>query len=319
MRIGGFGGRGPLAVAREVVALTFRGSRSDLERVTGLRFEAALVLIFLATRCVHLGQAAVDLSLAGSRYTREMVAVGLGGACLVESLILAAVCLRIGRLSPAAMLADAAFGAVGLGVMAVATTAMPGRAGSLDWMLPYTVATAAGLGLLAGGDLIARPDPRARSGTAGSMVTGRRWPGAVAVALAAVYVVSVVLPRRLPDEHWAQIGGNTANYVVFFAAACLAKLFVRQRLSLIASRSAEVTRAAAQVAHEAQWRAVAVDVFGPVVALLDGVAQAEDGKLAASITQEADRLISMIEAVRPLDGDARPNLERFTTRGAESP
>jgi hypothetical protein len=288
-------GRGPLGIARDVVTLTFRGSRADLARATGLRLEAALVLIFFSARCVHLGQAGVDLALAGRSYTDEPLAIGLSVACLVESVAVAGACLRAGSLRPGALLADATFGAVALMVMSAACSTTPDRAGSLNWMLPYTVATSAGLGLFAAGDLVER------RGKTGAM---RRWPAVVALGLSGVYVVSELLPHRLHDEHLAQILGNAANYAVFFIAAFLAKMFVRRRLSLIASRNAEVTRAAAEVAHAAQWRAAVVDVFGPVVTLLDRVADAEDGQLPPSIRQEADRLISMIEAVRPLESDS---------------
>jgi len=46
--------------------------------------------------------------------------------------------LRAQRLTGWALLGDAAFGVVGLAVMSAATTMTPGRAGSLNWMLPYT-------------------------------------------------------------------------------------------------------------------------------------------------------------------------------------
>lgn len=316
--ISGMGERGPISMVRDVVVLTFRGSRSDLERVTALRLQAALLLVFLAVRCVHLGQAGVDLALAGSAYTHEGLALGLGLACVVESALFAAVSLRGRRLRRSALLADALFGVVGLGLMLAATSATPGRAGSLNWMLPYSVATATGLGLVALGDLVGGP---ARGDDAGLGALGPRrgrggeahqqppraalfdglWPLGVALGLGGAYVASVYLPHRLADEHPAQIWGNAANYPVFFAAAVLAVVVLRRRLALISSRNAEVTRAAAQLAHEAHWRAVAVDVFGPVIDLLDRVADLHDGEVPTPLRNEADRLISMIEAVRPLE------------------
>jgi hypothetical protein len=311
---------GLFRVARDVVVLSFRGSRSDLERVTARRLEAAALLVVLAARVVHLGQAGVDLALAGHIYTHERLALGLGAACLIESALFAAVSLHARRLTRRALLGDALFGVVGLGVMSVATSATFGRAGSLNWMLPYTVTTAVGLGLVALGDLAGRSAPAKDAspaavgprsvevavGTDQQLTTGRfegLWALGVALALGCSYVASAYLPHRLADEDPAQIWGNAANYPVFFAAAVGAAVVLRRRLSLISSRNAEVTRAAADIAHLAQWRAVAVDVFGPVIDLLDRVVDLDDGEIPAPLRDEADRLITMIDAVRPLDGN----------------
>ncbi len=146
--------RNPIAVAREVRELTFRGSRAELERATALRLQAAVVLLFLAARCFHLGQAGVDLALAGHAYTVEWLALLLGVACVVESLGVAALTLGARRLTWGRSSPTLVFGVAGLALMAVATSSGPGRTGSLNWMLPYTVATATGLGALAGGDLV---------------------------------------------------------------------------------------------------------------------------------------------------------------------
>jgi hypothetical protein len=66
--------RSPARLVCEVAAVTFRGSRAELQSATALRLEAVIVLIFLAARGVHLGQAAVDLGLAGRTYTRAWLA-----------------------------------------------------------------------------------------------------------------------------------------------------------------------------------------------------------------------------------------------------
>jgi hypothetical protein len=320
--------RNPIRVAREVLALPFRGSRTELERATALRLQAAVVLLFLAVRCVHLGQAGVDLALAGRHYTVAWLAFALGGACLLESVAIAAVTLSARRLTPGAMLADAAFGVAGLAVMAIATSSGPGRAGSLNWMLPYTVATATGLGVLAGGDLVAtgaaggkheggavgsKPEGgTADGGRETSAASGEREGGAVgrlgreqagllllAVTLGGVYVASAYLPHRLGVDHPGQIWGDAANYAVFFAAGALTLKVARGRVAAMSARNAEAATAAAAVAREAQWRAVAVDVFSPVIALLDRVVSLPDGELPDTVREEAGRLIAMIEAVRP--------------------
>jgi hypothetical protein len=192
--------------------------------------------------------------------------------------------------------------------MSVATSSTSGRAGSLNWMLPYTVATAAGIGLVALGDLVSTPGAGEDDEEPDPGMLKRLWAPGVVVALGGAYVASAYLPHRLADEHGAQIWGNAANYPVFFAAAFGAAVLLRRALSLVSGRNAEVSRAAAQLAHEAEWRAVAVDVFGPVIDLLDRVADLDDGEIPPQLRDEAGRLICLIDAVRPFDIDlsARP-------------
>jgi hypothetical protein len=305
---------GPIRAVRGVFSLTFRGSRQDLERETALRLEAAVLLIFLAARFVHLGQAGIDLGLAGRSYTRHRLAWGLGSACLLESLLFAGVTLRAGRLTRPALFADALFGLAGLVVMSVATTKT--LKGSLNWMLPYTVATAAGLGLVAmgavTGDLdtpIDRPQSDAKPTlTRPARYLRRRpvglaqstWPCfALVVTLAAVYVWSAY------REHSDQIWGSAGNYFVFFVAAGAAVAVLRRRLAVIGARNAAVTGAAAELAHDAQWRAVAVDVFGPVLHLLHRLVGLDDGEVPSGLQEEANRLILLIEAVRPGEANVR--------------
>jgi hypothetical protein len=293
--------RSPARVAREVISPTFRGSRRELELATAVRLQAAVVLIFLAARCVHLGQAMVDLGLAGGVYAHEGLAIGLGAACWLESVAFAALVLGARRLSRGALLGDAVFGVVGLAVMSMATDPTPGRADSLNWMLPYTVATATGLGTVMLGDLVDRGRRIGRG--------ARLWPLAMALGLAGAYIASAYLPNRLRGDRPDQIWGNAANYVVFFAAGVLTLAVTRRLVAALAARNADVTRTAAELAREAQWRAVTVDVFGPVVDLLDRVAQLRDGSMPAPVMREACRLIAMIDAVRPGDVGSRADGE----------
>jgi hypothetical protein len=297
----------PARLARDAFALTFRGSRRDLEEVTVGRVQAALLFLLLAARCFHLAQAGIDLAAGHGVYTRPGLAGGLAAACVAESALFAAVTLRERRLTLGALLGDAVFGIAGLVVMSAATSAAPGRAGSLNWMLPYTVTTAVGLGLLFAGD--ARPEP-ATGGPARPGNGVRRWPlvlaRAVAVgALAAAYIVSMNLPRRLPGDRPAQLWSNDANYAAFFLAAVVLAVLLRRWLAVISRRNADAVRQAAQLSHEAHWRAMTVDVFGPVLELLDSLAVIGE-QVPASLRAEAGRLISLIEAVNPLTGSTAP-------------
>ncbi len=272
----------------------YRGSRANLVRAAAARVTSGLLLIFLGIRAFHLVQAAIDLSLGTTAFTHAALAMCLGGACVVESAAFAVAAGRRRRLTMPIASADACFGVAGLAVMSVATTQAPGRTGSLNWMLPFTVATAAGLAIAAvfGADPV-RSDGR----VARRLIVA----GVGAAVLAAVFTASVTLPHRLTRDSVAQIVGDAANYPVFFLVATAFVLLLRRGVNVVAQRNEIAMRAAAAVAEQAQWRAVAVDVFGPVLALLDEAKQLE-GEVPDSMRNEAAHLIDLIEAVNPLSG-----------------
>jgi hypothetical protein len=287
----------PARLAREAFALTFRGSREDLAEVSARRTRAALLFLVIAARGVILAQAVIDVAVGSGAYTRPLATAGLAVACVAESVVWALVQLRAQRLTTGALLADAAFGVAGLAVMSAATTAAPGRAGSLNWMLPYTVLTAMGFALLAAGDLPSAAgvaDPAARPERRYGLVLAFR--GAVALMLAVAYLVSVSVPRRLDPP--VQLWTNDANFAWFFGAALVVSVLLRRWLTLISTRNAEAMRQAAELSHEAHWRALTVDVFGPVLELLDGLEGLGDA-VPTEFRREADRLIGLIEAVKP--------------------
>jgi hypothetical protein len=299
--------RNPVRVTREVLNLTFRGSRAELDQAAALRLQATVALLFLAVRCVHLGQAGVDLALAEHRYTHAWLALTLGGACAVESLVVAALILGERSLTPAAMLTDTAFGLAGLAAMAIATSSGPARAGSLNWMLPYTVATATGLGIVAAGDL----SPRSRkSNCVGTEGTRSRtawrvaWPALLALALTAAFIASAYLPHRLQVDSPGQIWGDAANYLVFFCAGALTLLAARRPVMALTKANTELARATAEVARAGEWRAIKADVFGPVIDLIDKVIELPDGEIPPPMLQEAGQLMQMIDSVDPGEADA---------------
>jgi hypothetical protein len=294
----------PARLARDAFAPTFKGSRQNLEEVSGWRLQTALVSLLLAARCVHLAQAGIDLAAGHGAYTRPGLAEGLAVACLVESVVFGAVTVGARRLTLGALLGDAAFGIVGLAVMSAATSAAPGRAGSLNWMLPYSVTTAVGMGLLFAGDAQPKSDLGATADLGGWV---RRIRPAVLAraasvgALAVAYIISVNLPRRLPSDRPVLLWANDANYPAFFLSALVLSVLLRRWLVVIGQRNAEAIRQAAQLSHEAHWRAMTVDLFGPVLEMLDSLAVIEE-QVPASLREEAGRLISLIEAVNPLTG-----------------
>jgi hypothetical protein len=284
-----------VALAREAFTGAFQGSRRELAEVTAWRMQAGLLFVWLAARAALLVQAGIDLAVGRSAYTRPGLAEGLALACLVESAVLAVLMIRGQRLMLWPLLADAAFGIVGLAVMSAATTATPGRAGSLNWMLPYTVATVVGLALLSAFD--GEPAPGTRADRPRRMPLAAAQAAAV-VALTAAYLVSVNLPRRLAQDDPLLLWGNAANYVGFFLAAFVLAMLLRRWLAKIAERNDEAARQAAELIHAAHWRALTVDVFGPVIELFDELADIGE-EVPAPLRAEAGRLIRLIDAVRP--------------------
>ncbi len=296
--------------ARQVRSGVFRGSRRQLATVTAQRLMLAMVLLYCAGRMFHLSQAAVDLTVAGSSYTRYWLALAAGAACLVESGLLLWRFLRRGRLSAGGLLAEAAFDVAALAALSAATTAAPGRAAAINWMLQYSVATCAGLGLVAGGDLMEAAtglaplpsDDVVPSGALGARrPDGARtawWSPAVVGLLMVAYTAGTLLPHPVTGEDVGQVVGNCANFPVFFLAGFAASAFLRRVVKVTGLRNAEVARAAAALAEQAQWRAVGADVFGPVSALLDELS-GTTGPVPERMQLEAGRLIELIEAVRP--------------------
>jgi hypothetical protein len=120
----------------------------------------------------------------------------------------------------------------------------------------------------------------------------------VVAVLIGAYAAGALLPRPAPGENVGQVLVDATNFPVFFAAAFAATTFLQQVLRVTARRNAEVARAAAVLAGESQWRAVAADVFAPVGALLEALSRTS-GPVPAQMQSEAGRLIELIEAVRP--------------------
>jgi hypothetical protein len=271
----------------------FRGSRSDLERVTEFRVARALCLLFFSARAVHLVQALVDTGLGHSAFAHPRLAVLLAVACVLESVLLLAFASRRWLLTSPILAGDLCFGLVALPVMAEATNASPGRTSSLNWVLPLTVTTAGMLGLSCGGPRLLDPTQPAQAA-----VRLRSWPVFAVAALTLVYLASMTWPRRLPDESWTALLGNAGNYSVYFLGAAGVGVGLRQRLTLIAHRNAEAVRESAELARQAHWRTVQIDVFGPVLNFLDRLAE-QPTLSAAEAPADARQLLSMIESVNP--------------------
>jgi hypothetical protein len=268
----------------------------DVEQVMAARIRASLVVVFLSARLFHLAQAAIAVAVARSTFTRPHLAEALAAACLVESACLGWVLLRDRELSLRVLVCDAVFAAAGLVVMSAALSADLDRmTGSLDWMLPYSIATGAGLGLVALGR-IAPADSTGESRFGLGRNAGRvAGAAALVVGLASTFVLVSVLPA-----HAAKPGDLVADalfYPVFFVAAAGLAWLLQSRVRVVAAENQRVQAEAAEVARQAQWRVVLVDVFGPSLDLFERAATLTD-EVPESLQREAARLIDVIEGLR---------------------
>jgi hypothetical protein len=78
-------------------------------------------------------------------------------------------------------------------------------------------------------------------------------------------------------------------------------LLLRRWLAEIGQRNDEAARRARELGHAARWRALTVDVFGPVLDLFDELAVVGE-EVPEPMHGEAGRLILLIDAVRPDTG-----------------
>jgi hypothetical protein len=281
--------RTAVALFHDAVRLSFSGSRVELERTTRLQMDAVLLLLVLLARGLILLQAAVDVTVGRGAYSRPSMATAAALACVLESSLLAVVLVRRRRLTMAPLAADAAFGLLGLGLLSIATAHTEGRTGTIDWMLPYTVVTVGGLGLLVARERVGSLRDRA----------GYDWRGAIAVAALCVgYAASVSLPDLTAAETPSSVLTNVCNYPIFYLAAAGLSIGLSRRLQVIAQRNEDAARQAAELAEQAKWRTVAVDVFGPVLDLLDRAAEMDEA-VPPALRQEAARLIGLIDATNP--------------------
>ena len=231
-------------------------------------------------------------------YTRPGLAGGLALACLVESALLAVLIRRAQRLMLWPLLADAAFGIAGAGsdVGRDDRDARPGRIAELD-AASTRWPPAAGLALLSAFD--GEPVPGTRAGR-------QRWlplaaAQAVAVlALAAAYLVSVNVPRRLPQDDPLLLWGNAANYVGFFLVAFVLAVLLRAGGSPIARRN-DARRARRGRRAEPCGALAGLDrLTCPArCSILSDELAAVGEEVPVPLRTEAGRLIRLIDAVRP--------------------
>lgn len=287
--------------------------------VTRRRMGTILLSLFALVRCVHLGQAVIDVAVGARVYTQPLLAATWAAACVAESGVLLGWSWRRRRLELTAMLADAVFGLGGLGVLSVAMAGTLGRLDTLNWMLPYTVGTSIGLGFaLASTEEDGHPiepagagEPAQRgAGPAHGIGDGRRgalpprWirdlidrrlvAVAVTVALlAAGYLASVLLPQRLLDETTHDLMQNLANYPLFLLVSLMLTVVARRRVATVEALTKEAEELAARTGREATAVSLTKEYFNPVVDVMKRVA--DDPATAVLLREAAKELLNRID------------------------
>jgi hypothetical protein len=300
----------------------------DVERVTALRLEAAFAQGFVIVRCFVLAQAVLNLLLTFEQYRAPAVAALVCLACVVETALVGRALTRSGRLTRPILLGDALFGLAGIAAM---TTAQWGglnwlipstnvtAPGGFNWMGPYTLATCGALGILAPGDLTNHFEPqykaqeivrrfrnwgypRPHNEPNVRVMRGRWWAPSVALLLAMANVAASTRLGGVPAN--VDVIRGVGNYVLFFLIGAITATFFRRSIARLAARDQELEGIAVEVARTGQWRATVTDVFAPVIELLDEVLRLK-GDCPDPVRSRADRLIEMIDALRPEDGGTR--------------
>jgi len=102
--------------------------------------------MYLAVRLVHVAQAGLCIVSGRRAYRRPALAAAVFSMCAVETAWLVRRCVRNGSIDPMATRVDVGVSMVGLVALGAATHPED-RTTSLNWMLPYSVGTAVGLGI----------------------------------------------------------------------------------------------------------------------------------------------------------------------------
>lgn len=195
--------------------------------------DRAVALSMLTVRLVHLVQGAICVATGWRRYKRPWLAAGLLGVATVESAIVGRAAFRAGRHGEAGAWADNLFGMAGLVAMAASTDGKD-RTTSLNWMLPYTVTSAAATAAL--------DRPRRRSAAAVALLGG-------------TYALSVAPAVRRGGAAAPTAVANAASYAGFAAVMDIFGRYLRRSASdFEQARELAVDRGRALAAEQERTR-----------------------------------------------------------------
>ena len=271
-------------------------SEQDRER---LWITQAMVLTFVAIRVVHLSQGYLDLATGWAAYQHPALAVVAVAGCTAESAWIIGRSWRRGRLDAAAVVADVACGVAALLLLSAALRGSD-RTTSLNWMLPYTVGTAAAAALA----LRARPAVLVSAG------------------LSTLYLLSV-WPEVMhgPGRATAAIV-NAASYLGFCAVAAMLRAVLLRLADLLRQARCESLTRGEQLAAERERARQHALIHGSALQTLEAIAKGwGEGSAALRLRarEEAQRLRLALSDNQPgpYDLDTRLGLlvTEFAGRG----
>jgi len=261
------------------------------------RIERALTSTVLAIRAVHVIQGFTCVVTSRSAYRRPKLAAAAAFAALAELLWMARRDLARGEHDATTARVDAAFGALGLVALSMATGPVD-RTSSLNWMMPLTVGSCLG-------------------STCG---LGRREGAAISGAFGSAYAATT----------WDSIAGrsgrsgtaiaNTVSYPAFFVVAdYIVRLVRRLAIEVDEARQVSVEQsalAAAEAARNHEHRVLHDSAVQTLEAIAAGYVLDPDHvrrqarKEAAVLRRAIDGQIASVGLIAGLDALAAEFLER---------
>jgi hypothetical protein len=172
------------------------GGVQDAEREsTATVIESGLLNAYLAIRVVHIVQGFICVATGWRSYKRPRIAAIVLSGAVLESAWLMRRVRRMQTVDPVSARVETATGTVGILALAAATP-IDARTTSLNWMLPYSVASTLGLA-----------------------VNSNRLEGAIDVSLlTATYLATTMRPRHWSGQAVTALT-NAASYGGFHGVA----------------------------------------------------------------------------------------------------
>ena len=260
--------------------------------------ERAVALSMLTVRFVHLVQGVICVATGWRRYRRPWLAAGLLGVATIESAVVGGVAFRAGRHGEAGVWADNAFGVAGLVAMAAASAGQD-RTTSLNWMLPYTVTSAAATAALD------RP----------------RWRSVAAVGLlGGTYALSVAPAVRRGQAAASTAVANAASYAGFAAVMDIFGRYLRRSAAeFVEARELAVARGRALAAEQERTRQYRMlhDSALQTLEVIGSGAVLDDAAVRRQARRDATRLRALLRGATPGADGLRSSLEELADMWAD--
>jgi signal transduction histidine kinase len=254
---------------------------SQGQQSTATIIEKGLVNAYLATRLVHLVQGFICVATGWRNYARPRLAAAVLVSTTVESVWLVRRVVRLKTVDPLAARVETATGTAGLLLLAAATP-FEARTTSMNWMLPYSVASTLGLA-----------------------INSNRLEGVLDVsALTTTYLATTMRPRHWSGQAVTALT-NAASYGGFHGVAAVVIDRGRRDGSELDRVKAESASRAEKLSVERernhQHRMMHDSALQTLEAIGNGIVGAPDA-VRDRAREEAHRLRRALTGVQPENG-----------------